>query len=360
MSFALTQQDAASLDAAIAAIYPRPLGGGELKQFARLFNNQSLVNELRNVLQPQLRQDPRNGFREEVEVSVGWIDKRPYALMAGELNKGEIADGAIFSAHRFVHPGGSAIREARCLLLQAKAVKDKGQLQNPTVCLNPAVPNSNSSTGRELRLLSTWPVFDLYPHSASGSPLVSGIDLQLPPNAVHPHGWFIGTPGLSPTGAQLQTWTHPWLCGPAVHGAPCTESLGSLLARFFSGGQLPNVAGNPVDAGAEFSYQYSDFLNPSSLAGYSRLCVEILRAIDGEYISDSWTNISGVKKKQAATLFSNPFHLALMSVYSAIRDSLQRLFYKKMPVLLVMRTSEEFRVDSPSRRRPGPPPIFLS
>lgn len=359
MAFALTQQDATSLDAAIAAIYPLPLGGGELKQFALLFKYQSLVNALQNVLQPQLKQFPSRGFTEEVDVSVGWIDKRPYALMAGESNKGEIADGAIFSAHRFVYPGGSTIREARCLLLQAKAVKDQGQLQNPTVTLNPAVPNPNSSTGRELRLLSTWPVFDLYPHAASGSPLVSAVDLNLPANAVPPHGWFIGTPGSSPTGVQLQTWTHPWLCGPAVGGAPCTESLGSLLARFFSGGQLPNVAPKPVDAGAAFSYQYSDFLNPSSLAGYDRLCVEILRAIPGEFISDRWTGIPGVSKKQTATLFSNPFHLAMMSAYSAVRDSLQRLFYEKMPVLLVMRTSKEFHVDSPVSRRAEPPRIFL-
>lgn len=359
MPYPLTPQDASDLDVAIAALYPQPLGGGELKQFAKLFTGQPLVNALTNILQPYLTKNMRPGVREELEINVGWIDKRPYAFMAGASKKGEIADGAVFSAHRWKHPGGCTIREARCILLQAKAIKDKLQLQNPTVSLNPAQPLPNSSTGRELRLMSTWPVFDFYPHAASKTPLVGGIDLQLAPGLAPPHGWFIGTPAVSPSVAQLQTWSQPWLCGPAVANAACTESLGSLLTRFFSGGQMPNVAPQPVDAGASFSYQYADITSPTQLRGFSRLCVEILRAIDTETISASWTNVVGVNKRQTQVLFSNPIQIVALTAYSLIRDAIQRLLFTKMPVLLVMRTSEEYPVNASPRRPSGPPSIFL-
>ena len=93
--------------------------------------------------------------------------------------------------------------------------------------------------------------------------------------------------------------------------------------------------------------------------GFSRLCLEILRAIDAETISDSWTTGKGVKKRQTIQLFSSPLHLAAQWAYCGLRDFIeQQLLFTRMPVSLVMRTTDERLSTTETRRRPQPPAYF--
>lgn len=341
MSTQLTQSQANQIDSALHSIYPR-LGGGELTQLAKLFGSNGILRTLRTVLNPPPPPQPLGGNppRVSVTVQLAWIDKRPYALMHDEQHKVEIADVAVFYFDTNRWSTGSSTT-ARCLLLQAKAVKTAAQLSAPTVCLNPPAPKSNTTTERELRLLSKWPKFDMYLGSNSNIPLATNIQVPFstsPP----PMGWFMGTPMIRPSSSQVSTWVSPWMCAPADQDHACDETLGSLLCRHFSGGQSYNIIKRPVDAGAPFNYNPA-FLNrrAPSATNWDLLCIEMIRAVSGQIIPPHLTNGVRQNRSQLAVMYSFPVWPALKVLAATALNIFMRFSKKRMPILIVSRVFDE-------------------
>ncbi|SET91483.1 hypothetical protein SAMN03159512_04071 [Pseudomonas sp. NFR09] len=341
MSTQLTQSQADQIDSALGNIYPR-LGGGELTQLAKLFGSRGLLNALRTTLRPPKPAQPPRGNPPKVTVTVqlAWLDKRPYALMNGEKHKVEIADVAVFHFNTNRWNTGSSTT-ARCLLLQAKAVKTPDQLSAPKVCLNPPTPKSNTTTQRELLLLSKWPKFDMYLGSNSKTPLATNIQIPFstsPP----PMGWFIGTPMIRPSSSQMGAWVSPWMCAPAKQDHACDETLGSLLCRHFSGGQSSQIAKRPTDAGAPFSYNPTSHGqgNPTS-SDWDRLCIEMMGAVRGQIIPPHLTNGTPQDRLQAGVMYSIPVWPALRVLAATVVNILMRFSKKRMPILVVSRVFDE-------------------
>lgn len=336
MSFTLTQNIADQLDTAIGRAYPT-LGGGELTQLAKLFSGRHLLTELISVLQPAVRQP-----NVSVTVQLAWIDKRPYALMDGEAHKVEIADAAFFSVDTVLTNKGGQ-HDARCLLLQAKAPSTKTQLNAPRVCLQPAKPKPDSTTGREFRLLSSWPKFDLFLGSNSSFPMASALTFP-PSQTTPPMGWFIGSPFVQPSTAQMKAWPSPWMCAPAIQGHACDETLGSLLARHLSGGQSALMTTRPVDAGASFIYQPNDLAATiPHCVGWDRLCIELIRAARNQIVPPHLTHFVTTPGLQQNVVYSLPVWPALRFLTSHILEFYQRLRRRRMPILIVSRTFDERR-----------------
>lgn len=340
MPFSLTQADADRLDQEIARIYPK-LGGGELTQLARLFRG-GFPRGLERVLRPHLASNP--GMIRSVDVTLAWIDKGPYALMTGEKSRVELADTAIFFFDVLKSRAGTYIRESRCLLLQAKAAKTNAQIGAPSVCINPPNPAPGTTTQRELRLLSTWPDFDMYASSSpkESNPLVSGVQVAKPSRTPPPHGWFMGTPRSNPNATQKSAWKSAWMCAPAEQFHSCDETLGSLLARHLSGGQMPNEPQKPVAAGEPFAFNSSDLSAPvPSCTGWDRVCVEILRAVDGRDIPLHLTGGVATGRRQATVLHSLPIVPAVKMLLQEIADLIASYRHKRIPVLIISRIGDE-------------------
>lgn len=341
MSTQLTQLQADQIDSALRNIYPR-LGGGELTQLAKLFGPRGFLDDLRTILKPPQPTQPLRGRAPSVSVTVqlAWIDKRPYALMTGEKHKVEIADLAVFYFDT-INYGAGLSTKARCLLLQAKAVKDSDQLSAPKVCLNPPTPKSNTTTERELRLLSKWPKFDMFLGSNSKAPLAS--NLQIPTSTrPAPMGWFMGTPMIRPSTSQVGAWACPWMCAPAEQDHACDETLGSLLCRHFSGGQSSHLPQRAIAAGAPFYYDATSLRhgNPTS-APWDRLCIEMIRAVRGQIIPPHLTNGARHPRLQQGVMYSLPVWPALRVLAATVANMLMRLSKRRMPILIVSRVFDE-------------------
>lgn len=334
MGFSLTQATGQAIDAALWKIY-RKLGGGELTQLAKLFADRNLLTELETILLT----GSRPGMS-DVTVQLAWIDKRPYALMDGEKSKVEIADAAVFMVETVV-TNTTSYSNGHGLLLQAKAPSSADQLTAPKVCMKPAVPKKNSTTGRELRLMSKWPKFDLYLGSNSKLALASALKVPRigkPP----PMAWFIGTPFTAPR--TLAPWPSPWMCAPAKQDHPCDETLGSLLARFFCGGQLYNTGTSKalVNAGAPFKYDPSDLTaTHPACSDWDRLCLEIIRATRNQIIPPHLTHRPSTERLQTTTLHALPVGPALAYLKSWLVEGYHRLRRRGMPVLVVSRVMNE-------------------
>jgi hypothetical protein len=251
------------------------LGGGELTQLAKLFKAKGLPKHLADILSPTLA-PPLPRYREELEIKLAWIDKRPLAKLKNETSRVELGDAAIFFfdiakvGQRYLYN-----REARALLLQAKVAKEKRQIAQPVVPVNPSVPPTSSSTARELALMSSWAQFDLYAASGSTEPVVRNISVaqaKRPP----PNGWYMATPKIQPDARDAAAWTSPWMCAPSASGSRCTVTFGSLLWHFLTASTFTNRTIRLPEAGVNFNFDPQYLANPSG-NGWDRLCIEILR-----------------------------------------------------------------------------------
>jgi hypothetical protein len=128
------------IDFAIWEIYRNQLGGGELTQLAKLFKANGLPQRLTDILSPTLAR-PHPHYREELEIKLAWIDKRPLAKLKTETSRVELGDAAIFFFDIFkVGQKFLYNHEARALVLQAKVAKEKRQIAQPVAPVNPSVP----------------------------------------------------------------------------------------------------------------------------------------------------------------------------------------------------------------------------
>jgi hypothetical protein len=259
-----------AIDSHIWEIYKHRLGGTELRQLAKLFKRAGLLTCLEEVLSPTLASS-----RNELEISLAWIDKRPLAKLATDLRRVELGDAAIFFFDMLQYRGSTRYNQSRALILQAKVAKETGQMAQPAVPVNPTRPNAMSSTARELKLLSRWDHFDLYKTSGSRDPIVRGIAVA-PPKLPPAHSWYMATPRWRPTRAQSAAWTSPWMCAPAANGARCDITFGSLLLAFLTSSPVTGVNAALPEVGADFKFEPQSLWVPSG-NDWDRLCIEILR-----------------------------------------------------------------------------------
>lgn len=343
----LNQPDADKIDQLLWDLY-RPLYGKELSRVYQLFKGDTFLRGLTEILKKSIPESSRS--RHEIEVKIGWIDKRPYALMSGATNRVELSDAVFFhiEKNRSHH-----ITASKCLLLQAKITDHKDQLTQPKVPVNPSKPSKDSSTFRELRLLSQWPEFQLFDHSRSKRPRATSIDISSSdrhPVGNYPHGWFMATPERVPTDSPA-AWPSPWMCAPAIDQQDCLESLGSLLIKFFNSTFPGRFAS--VNGGRDFTLDARD-LAPNrtpTCQNWDRLCVEILRAIKGEEIPRSLTGGRPVPKLSSGKLMFwfgysedsfDKLSKAIFHCWSVLMAILGRR--RRLPVLVVITTKDEINL----------------
>jgi hypothetical protein len=232
MALRVKPEIAAEIDSQIWDIYRNRLGGSELRQLAKLFKRTGLLTRLENILSSTLR-TPTPHYREDLEIRLAWIDKRPLAKLETNPRRVELGDAAIFFFDVLQNAKTKWYPQSCAVILQAKAAKEKRQIERPSVPVNPTMPRPLSSTARELALLSTWGRFDLYEASGTRDPTVRGISVA-PPRFPPANGWYMATPKSRPRGAEIQAWKSPWMCAPAANGSLCNVTLGNLILAFLT------------------------------------------------------------------------------------------------------------------------------
>ena len=334
MALRVKPEIAAEINSQIREIYRPHLGGSELRQLAKLFKRGGLLTRLKNVLSPTL--SPRRPrYREDLEIRLAWIDKRPLAKLATNPRRVELGDAAIFFFDLFQTSGGNDYRQSRALMLQAKAAKETSQIARPVVPVNPTRPRATSSTARELELLSRWDRFDLYKTSGSRDPIVRGISAaprKLPPA----NGWYMATLKRRPSNAERAAWKSPWMCAPAANGAPCAVTFGSLLLAFLTAFEVNGANFALPEVGADFKFDPQYLLTPRG-DDWDRLCIEILRLCQQHRLPQS---LFGARANRAigtnVLLRSFPYiggdDSPINLFFSWIRDL---IFPRRMPVLLI-------------------------
>jgi len=333
MPLTLGPEYAQAIDTALWRIYGSKLHGGELSQLAKLFGKKGLPNELVGVLRPSLRHGPY--YREELEIKLAWIDKRPLAELAAHSKRVELGDAAFFYFEQLRHRSQVAHQFARALIVQAKVAKEENQIARPIVPVNPARPAADSSTARELDLLSRWDPFDLYATSASIDAMVTGIAIA--PDPLPPaHAWYMATPKRHPKKAQTAIWKSPWMCGPAEYGAVCSFTLGALLRAFLTFAYPAPKGELPIEAGASFNFSVSELQKPSG-RGWDRLCIELLRLCPSNQFPRSlFGNLPDRSAVVSAVIRSLPYIGGGATGWGWLRAIYEWLFPHRMPVLLVV------------------------
>ncbi len=208
----------------VSSIYPSKKYG-ELDALSRLFSKIFLLG-LEQILNYGCRDE--ECFKEKYNVSVGWIDKIPLASFIykekdihDNLIKGkvEIGDLLLVYTHSqtFEDKGKRVIQslDMRAVIIQAKISKTKF----PTVPITKLYKSRVTSTSKELKLLSEWPLFDLYKNSRSKSKELENINLSRDKACAMFSGFY----------------DKKWYCGEPDLGNICKLSLGELFTNLING-----------------------------------------------------------------------------------------------------------------------------
>jgi hypothetical protein len=248
---------------------------GELVQLSKLFEPTFLA-DLLSILKKGLSN--HNSYKQKLEISVCWIDKRPLADFTKQkvidhnghkiTKKVEVGDAAfIFSTESCYLKDGKEITQNEnsvSLIFQAKRSSKKSI---PNVPIGTGKSN-NVSTAKELALLSKWPVFDLFKASRSKSALHSKLNIAQSGVSVLSYGWF----GACPPG-KVTDWKSRWMCAPANNGQKCSFSLGEVFTALINKNELSNVR-----VGKEFNLKtdWGNYTKKGSLDSWDILNNEIL------------------------------------------------------------------------------------
>lgn len=196
----------------------------ELSRLATMFSKDS-VREMRRAF----NKTDTSGYS-EYQVAFGWIDKRPYAELAGLSSRVELGDLAIIALNKVVCPGKPA-REftGRCALMQAK-LQEVDVSKELTVLFG----KKDDSSKNHQYLLSNWGQLDLFRNS-NGGPKVGRFNLAAPEDS---YGWFMAAHRDSVQAGQQRA---AWLCGPPDSGTTCDVSIGEVIASVASIGSQVGV-----------------------------------------------------------------------------------------------------------------------
>lgn len=339
------------IDALINSLYAGQGGGGELGQLAKLFSRK-FVRGLQSLLttqyqRPSIGSNPQYAFKEEVLVGLGYIDKIPVVDfhppvqdVNGNLvtEKTELGDAAFFFVDRQYQHGKWANSTARGLILQAKQARDAAlPKQVPIVGLSNV---QNNSTAKELTLLSRWDTFNLHFTASSGDVLQSGYVVSQG-GAVPPHGWFVGAPPHGPA------WSGPhWVAGPSQLGAPCDQSLGSLIhAVLVNQGELGGI---PNRVGAKFNFdparlhsKNDKLSNSSAPPDWGDLCHQLMLICNRYDWPANLPDVGLSTRGAGFKLHAFPLEELFSGIRRFLRWRTGAVPRRSMPVLLVQRTHGE-------------------
>lgn len=265
------------IDKAISLQYRGFRGYGELEQLRRLFAP-AFVSDL----QQALAADPTNGA---ITVTLGWIDKRPYADMTVSGTEDfyqqkitrpvELGDAAIFVMDVFTRDHQSFRTRTRGLIIQAKAAPKASLPSVPVTALSSSRPNL--STNKELALLSNWPEFNLHLANGCRGPLLGTFTLKhlsSPP----PYGWYAAAPGSKSAGWNTSgNWRSRWMCAPAVHGKLCNTTLGEVIEALFNRTKIDNTLVGADCIPRRGVYSVGAPTNPSNATDWDELCTILLQ-----------------------------------------------------------------------------------
>jgi hypothetical protein len=339
MALRVKPEIAAEIDSQIWDIYRNRLGGSELRQLAKLFKRTGLLTRLENILSSTLR-TPTPHYREDLEIRLAWIDKRPLAKLETNPRRVELGDAAIFFFDVLQNAKTKWYPQSCAVILQAKAAKEKRQIERPSVPVNPTMPRPLSSTARELALLSTWGRFDLYEASGTRDPTVRGISVA-PPRFPPANGWYMATPKSRPRGAEIQAWKSPWMCAPAANGSLCNVTLGNLILAFLTSSTVNGTGSFLPEVGTNFKFDPT-YLSVPRGNDWDRLCIEILRLCPRNRLPQSLFGPRAGGAVVASVLRSLPYvgsESGLADWFLRIRDL---IWPRRMAVLLIAVTRTEF------------------
>lgn len=330
--------DIKKLDKLINDQYLNLTATGELVQLSKLFEPRFLENLL-NILKGNLRNN--NTYKQKLEISVCWIDKRPLADFTKQkvidhngntiTKKVEVGDAAfIFSNESCYLKDGKEIKQNEnsvSLIFQAKRSSKK--------CI-PSIPigtgkSKNISTAKELALLSNWPIFDLFKASRSKSSLHS--DLNIFSCGVSPlsYGWF----GACPPG-KVTNWKSRWMCAPAIHGKKCSFSLGEVFKALICKSELSNIR-----VGKEFNLKtdWGNYKKKRTLDSWDLLNNEILYQCRNSNLPKSILSSESPRLVQVCEYLHK--YNNLTGEVSDNSQTLQLMKNKCFPVLLIALKSVE-------------------
>lgn len=340
---------AKKIDNVVDSLYAGTTGGGELKQLARLFSP-SFSTNLEALLKAEFKTN-NSFYNREITVELSYIDKIPVASFNPPITdihgqsiteRTEIGDAALFFIDKKYGNGQWFSVEARGLIFQAKQASSANLPKH--VPIVPLPTNQNNSTLKELALLSAWPTFDLAFTGGSGDFIQEGYSIVYQNGTVPPHGWYIGA---SPK--TNNPWSPRWIAGPSNSGAPCDQTLGSLLFAVIE--DRGEINGIPR-VGAKFAYDETRLTSANNVLttvanppNWNDLCHQIMLAAN-KY--DAPTSIFGGAGKSRtaglATLHAGP----MAAIYELLQNIFEWLFKPKrrFPVLVVTRTSGEGKIPS--------------
>ena len=196
----------------------------ELSRLANMFSKESL-QEMREAF----NKTDTSGYS-DYQVAFGWIDKRPYARLAGLSSRVELGDLAIIALNKVVCPGRPASDfTGRCALMQAK-LQDVGVSDKLSVLFG----KDDQSSESQQYLLSNWGRLNLFRHS-TGGPEIGSFNLPAHDDS---YGWFMAAHRDS---AEASRQRAAWLCGPPGIGTTCDVSIGEVIASVASFGSQVGV-----------------------------------------------------------------------------------------------------------------------
>ncbi|WP_159086252.1 hypothetical protein [Burkholderia mayonis] len=268
----------ADIDAAVAKQYNGFGRFGELAQLARLFDR-AFLTAVRDAFLSTTHP------AESLQISMGWIDKKPYADMqpygavdcyANTITRPvELGDAAIFVIEAFTRDRRITLRRGRGLIVQAKAAPGAQRPKVPVTSLS--LSNPDASANKELALLSAWPKFDLHRANARREPLGT---FAVPGTPHAPsYGWYAAAPSRKSTGWNTNgLWPSRWMCGPAIQNAPCDTTFGEMLVALFNGSTSQGVeVGAPCypTSGRYAAIHHANDGSPAA-TDWDRLCTTLI------------------------------------------------------------------------------------
>jgi hypothetical protein len=199
----------------------------ELKALSLLISKR-FISGLENILNSKAINIA--SYNEEYKVSLGWIDKCPYAQFINKTKdhweiditnkRVEIGDLLIiFSSNEITHKRV----QMRASIIQTKISKKIPLFEVPIDTLS---ENNCTSTSKQLALLSSWPEFDLYKAARSNSTLLSHLKVL----SSNQNSKFSGYHNKA------------WYCGDPQFGDQCSISLGDHFYNI-----LHNIDGTVFD-----------------------------------------------------------------------------------------------------------------
>lgn len=305
------------IDKAVKALYGSKKYG-ELSSLYKLFD-ETVSDAIASELSDKLNLCNSTRAFDKIYVDLQWIDKIPLASFVTPqkdlnghkiINKTEIGDLFIQYRHTNAYPidGNEEVHSYchRALVVQAKLAS----VEKPKVPIGYVNRKCVNSTTKELKLLESWPTFDLYETSRSSQPLARGLSVKLDDVPFSFYGGF-------------SNQSKSWFFGKAKYTELCNKSFSDIIVELAN-----NDAGKDVDHDSAWETITSEI---TKTCQNRKMPPSIARRIESRHKS------KGINE---GVLYSFP--APLVYIFQRIWDKFLSMFRgKKMLVVTIDRVSYE-------------------